>query len=313
MIGAEPASDGLGMVHEHERAVRATWRDAELFRYVYRPWDPPVESPRPYLHPVRTLSGRLVSLYRPHDHVWHKGISLALSNVGAENFWGGPTYVRGHDGYVQLPNNGSMRHTGFDALATATGLLRLDERLSWVTEAGGTLVAERRRMGVRVVDGAWQLAFETTMDNVSGAPIVFGSPTTQGRDNAGYSGLLWRGPRSFSGGTVITPDAVGGDDLMGWRGPWLAFVGRHDGDDGAATLLFTDHPTNPTYPNQWFVRSNPFAAVCPAPFFGKEYELPAGAALTLRYDVFVADGALDHSACAGLAGSASGLALEATP
>ncbi|MBV7700273.1 DUF6807 family protein [Streptomyces sp. TRM70350] len=30
----------------------------ELLRYVYRPDTPELESPRPYLHPLRTRSGR---------------------------------------------------------------------------------------------------------------------------------------------------------------------------------------------------------------------------------------------------------------
>jgi hypothetical protein len=202
-----------------------------------------------------------------------------------------------------------MVHAGFGEVSAEPDALRFGEHLSWVTRSGTTVIAERRRLAVRVVDGAWHLGFRTAMENVSGAPIAFGSPTTQGRPDAGYSGLFWRGPRSFSGGAVVTPDAVGGDELMGWRGPWMAFVGRFDGDGGAASLLFADHPGNPTYPNQWFVRSGEFAALCPAPFFNKEYELAAGATLALRYDVFVADGALDRSACAALAGSAAGLEL----
>src|SRR5688572_5223399 len=100
-VVVEPAPDGLGLVHEQGRSLRVTWRGADLFRYVYQPWDPQVEAPRPYLHPVYTLGGREVSLYRPHDHLWHKGIAWSLSNVevvgsGTENFWGGRTYLREH-------------------------------------------------------------------------------------------------------------------------------------------------------------------------------------------------------------------------
>ncbi|HEU0180964.1 MAG TPA: DUF6807 family protein, partial [Agromyces mariniharenae] len=86
--------------------------DAVLAEYVARPDHPTSESPRPYLSPIRTLGGELVSLYRPHDHVWHKGIAWSLPVVGDENFWGGPTFVRG-EGYVQLPNNGEQRHVAF--------------------------------------------------------------------------------------------------------------------------------------------------------------------------------------------------------
>src|ERR1035438_6711143 len=54
--------------------VRVIWEDTdtELLRYVYAPGEEQVESPRPFFHPVRTLRGELASLYRPHDHVWHR-------------------------------------------------------------------------------------------------------------------------------------------------------------------------------------------------------------------------------------------------
>jgi len=282
--------------------VTALADDRELFRYVFRPDDPQLESPRPFFHPVRTLGGDLVTVYRPHDHVWHKGIALSLPNVGAENFWGGPTFRGGQ--YVQAHNDGAMRHEAFDVGKVKDGVARLDERLSWVTESGQTTVTERRRIAAAVLPDApatWLLAFETTMTNVSGADIVIGSPTTEGRPNAGYGGLFWRGPRSFTGGTVVTPDGSGGDELMGTRGSWLAFAGRHDGHGRTSTLVFRDAPANFSYPSQWFVRSTPFAAVCPAPFFDAVHTFPAGAALTLRYDIAVADGSLDPAACAGLA------------
>jgi methane monooxygenase PmoA-like len=265
-------------------SVLVSWDGAELFRYVYRPDDPPLESPRPYLHPVRTLAGEVVTGCRPPDHPWHKGISWALPNVGPENFWGGPTYRRG-DGYVQLGNNGRMRHDDFDALGTEGGHARLAERLTWVTATGQTLFTERRRMtaAVRPEVSVWGLRFVTRMRNVSGGPVVIGSPTTEGRENAGYGGLFWRGPASFAGGRVLP----GGDGAMGARGPWLAFA------TPAATLIFCDAPANPGFPGRWFVRDSPYACAGPAPFFAAEVTVPAGAELTYKYEVMVAVGELD--------------------
>jgi hypothetical protein len=278
-------------------------RATELFRYVYRPREPVLESPRPYFHPVRTLGGDLVSLYRPHDHVWHKGIAWSLGNVGPANFWGGPTYTRDR-GYRQLDNNGRMRHEGFTTLDVCDQVLRIDERLAWVTQPGEKWIEEQRRIQVTVRpdQAAWQLGFGTTMRNVTSHVIKIGSPTTEGRANAGYSGLFWRGPRSFSGGTVLTPDGPGGDELMGWRGPWLGYTGRHDGHGRASTLLFCDHPENFSAPSQWFVRTSSYACVCPAPFFSREYPLEPGQTLELGYDVLIADGELDAARCGELAG-----------
>jgi len=42
---------------------------------------------------------------------------LSLPNVGPENFWGRPTFRRG--GYVQVNNDGAMRHEGFDLAVSA--------------------------------------------------------------------------------------------------------------------------------------------------------------------------------------------------
>jgi Methane oxygenase PmoA/Oxidoreductase family, C-terminal alpha/beta domain len=258
---------------------------AELFRYVYRPDDPPAESPRPYLHPVRTLAGVLVTGCRPEDHPWHKGISWALPNVGPENFWGGPTYRRG-DGYIQLGNNGAMRHDRFETVEADGARARLAERLTWVTAAGRALFAERRRItaAVRPDRSEWSLDFVFAMRNLSGGPVDIGSPTTQGRENAGYGGLFWRGPAAFTGGRVLTPDGAGGDEIMGRPGPWLAFAGP------AATLAFRDNPANPGYPCRWFVRRSPYACAGPAPFFAAEVPVPAGGELTYRYEVTVTDG-----------------------
>jgi Family of unknown function (DUF6807) len=291
----------MSLAHGQDGWVRGGWRDTELFRYVYLPPEPVLESPRPYFHPVRTLRGDLVSLYRPHDHVWHKGIAWSLCNVGPANFWGGPTYLR-DGGYHQLDNNGRMRHDGFDVLDVRDDVLRIDERLAWVTRPGETWIEERRRLRASVLpdETAWQLSFRTDMRNVSGHVIEIGSPTTEGRENAGYSGLFWRGPRSFTGGTVLTPDGPGGDELMGWRGPWLGFAGRHDGHGRASTLVFCDHPDNFSAPSQWFVRTGIYACVCPAPFFSRVCPLAPGQTLGLRYDILIADGALDVAACGRL-------------
>lgn len=287
----EPGREGPGLVHEHGRDLRLTYDGRELARYVYAPWDPQLESPRPYLHPVRTLGGDLVSLYRPHDHVWHKGVAWSLPNVGTENFWGGTTYRRGQ-GYAQLPNDGSMRHRGFDRLDVDPSGVHVAERLDWVTQAGAAWFTERRTLDVAVHagDDTWSLVFGTSFTNVSDGEVVIGSPTTEGRENAGYGGLFWRGPRSFSGGHVHVPDATGDDDLMGVRAPWMSFTGRHDDHGRSSTLVFVDDPVNPGHPTQWFVRSHVYACLCPAPFFSTEVPVAPGETLAYRYAVLVADG-----------------------
>lgn len=280
---------GLRLIDDSGHTLRIGYREQELAGYVYRPPEPQLESPRPYWHPVRTLSGALVSRYRPPDHVWHKGIAWSLPNVGPENFWGGATYVR-ERGYVQLPNNGAMVHREFVRLVTSAEQVAVVQRLAWVTQSGQTVFDERRGFTVGVAADGWTLCFETRFTNVSEATVAIGSPTTEGRDNAGYGGLFWRGPESFQGGTVYTPHTGGGDELMGTRTPWLGYTGPTGNGAAAATLVFVDAPDNPGYPTQWFVRTQPFACAGPAPFFSTETPVPPGGTVRLRYAVVVADG-----------------------
>jgi len=287
-----------------------------LAEYVFRPDHPTFESPRPYLSPIRTLGGETVSLYRPHDHVWHKGIAWSLPVVGDENFWGGPTFVR-DEGYVQLPNNGEQRHVGFeagettetDAAAGATTgdrIARVRERLDWVTQAGEAILREERTLAASVIAGdAWLLGFATALTNTTDRAIPIGSPTTRGRENAGYGGLFWRGPRSFTGGQVLAPGVAGGDELRGTRAPWMGFTGRHDETGTASTIVMVDDPGNLQHPPQWFARSEEFACLCPAPFFSEEHVIEPDATMTLRYGVVIADGASDPDRAGALAALAS--------
>jgi hypothetical protein len=282
------------MVHVLDAHLDVLWGEVPLCRYVYRPEIPQLESPKPYFHPVRSLAGDLVTAYRPHDHVWHKGIQLAVPNVGSENFWGGVTYDRAH-GYRQLANNGTMRHVAYDAVEATGHEASVQQRLEWTTQAGERWFDEARAFKATVVADAWVLSFATSITNCSGGDVSFGSPTTNGRPNAGYGGLLWRGPRSFIGGEILAPRGLHGEQaVMGARAPWAAFVGRQDGTMHDNTLAFFDDARNPVAPTPWFVRSETYPLVCPAPFFHDELAVRARQTLTLRYDIAIADAAWTH-------------------
>ncbi len=308
--GADPMT--LHVDHALGRSVTVSAGDISLFTYVYRPDTPQLESPKPYLHPIRSLAGDEVSLFRPHDHVWHKGIAWSLPHLGDHNFWGGPTYVHGSF-YVQLENNGSAVHRTMTSLRAAGSTASLSHRLDWLSQQGRQVVDERRALTAAVVDPhTWTLVFETAMTNVSGVALPIGSPTTKGRENAGYGGLFWRGPRSFTDGTVQSPAGTGADDLRGTRAEWFAFRGRHDGTGRSSTVLMVDDAANPQHPPQWFTRSEQFACLNPAPFFSEEVAFDPGSTLRFRYAVVVAAGDRGDEETAALA-DAGRRALASAP
>ena len=280
------------LIHALHSYLDLRYGERRLFRYVYAPDTPPVESPKPYFHPLRTLAGNTVTVFRPHDHVWHKGLAMTWAQLSGENFWGGPTYVQGR-GYVQLDNNGRIQHQAWDSIECDAGGVSFEERLTWISHEGEAWLTETRHVEVgeiRPDEGYWSLDLAFRLRNVRPVSLRFGSPTTEGRPLAGYGGLFWRGPRSFLRGAVLAAGGLEGPEIMGQAAPWLAYVGRHDGTGDTSTVLFLDHPGNPRFPNKWFVRNDPYAAVACAFAFDEEYVLEPGQELVLRYRVALADG-----------------------
>ena len=94
---------------------------------------------------------------------------------------------------------------------------------------------------------------------------------------AGYGGLFWRGPASWTGGEIVNAQ-------MGESAPWIALRGPD------ATVACVDDPSNPRYPTKWFVRSTPYACIAAAFSFDEPLHLPSGDTLRLRYRVVIADG-----------------------
>ena len=244
--------------------------------------DAQLESPRPYFHPMRTLGGDEVTLYRPHDHVWHKGLSLSLPNVGPENFWGGPTYLRERRlpaAAQQRDDAPPRRSTG----STSTPGRRRCAAADLGHRAGRDLVhraARARRVHADPDADAWVLAFATRFVNVSDGPDRHRQPDHRGpaqrrlrravlaRPPVVHRGLGARARRGRRRRSDGRPGAVDGVHRHARR-PWRVL---HRGDGRR-------HRTTPAHPTKWFVRSTPFACLCPAPFFDTEVALDPGEAV----------------------------------
>ncbi len=264
-------------------------------RYVWRPDLPVTDSPRPYLHPVRTLAGTPVTEFRPDDHVHHLGASVAVGDVGGANFWGGRTYVTGQ-GPTWLDNHGEQRHTGF-ARQSGSGFV---ETLDWLGPDGRTLVREQRTVEARPAGpGGWALDVTFVLTNVTGRSFTIQSSATKGRAGAGYGGFFWRAPKAPDQPRVFTADAEGEDAVHGSTARWLALAGRSPTGQ-PWTLAFVQ----PDDADPWFVRVVEYPGVGPA--LAWDRPLPVDTAVTRRVVTLVLDGHPGRNELARLVGQVSG-------
>lgn len=300
--GTSVEADRIELEHRTGEFVEVRSDGAALFRYVYT--DPqilPNETPKPYIHPLTTLGGRVTTGYRPEDHPWHVGLTMTIPAIGEDNFWGGNTYVPG-EGYIQLPNNGSIRHDRWTELRAESDGVRLEEELSWISIAGAHLLSETRRISVVGVArdlGAYAIELEFALTNVTETDLPLRSPATKGLAGMGYWGMHWRGSLTTNPGAVFASTGARGDtDITGRRAEWIAYTCPAVADEGAATLIFVDVEREERFPAQWFARSDTMASITASFVFDEQYDLGAGQTLRLAHRVVVCDGELDPEAAA---------------
>jgi predicted dehydrogenase len=254
-------------------------------------------SPRPYLHPVTTLGGTVVTDHLPADHPWHLGAGFALQDVNGTNFWGGRTYTRDAAAYVSRQDHGRIEL--LPASSDAPG--KPDTRqLRWLGTHGQPLLTEQRTASREVLgERVWRLDVSSELTAV--VDVSLGSPGSNGAAGSGYGGFFWRLP-SCSGARVFTSDAEGEPAVHGAVAPWLAWTASFGEVAGIrsgqpATLVFRapDEAADP-----WFVRSSGYPAVGSALAWDRPVALAAGESLRRSLSVWMVDGELSPAAVESL-------------
>jgi hypothetical protein len=255
-------------------------------------------SPRPYLHPVYTLDGVVVTDAEPDDHRCHLGVSLAVQDVSGTNLWGGRTYVR-DAGYSWRGDHGRIAHLDFLSRAEDS----FTERLRWCDPTGRTLLEEERRLGARLLPGrddTWVLDVSYALTAPPDRDITLGSPATNGRPGgSGYGGFFWRASLGAEPPRVFTETATGERSVNGSTCDWVAMASTAP---HPYTLIFTGLAEG----DHWFVRTKMYPGVCAALAFEKPRTIAAGATLTGRHTVMIADAVLSPRAAGQLAVMAAG-------
>ncbi|KUM35430.1 DUF6807 family protein [Arthrobacter sp. EpRS71] len=248
----------------------------------------PALSPRPYLHPVTTPAGIVVTDHLPSDHVWHLGAGFALQDVNGSNFWGGRSYRRAAGKYVDVKDHGRIETASISREKDHTML-----DLTWFAADGGLVLKESRSLSRTVLDKrTWRLDVQTRLTAV--VDVSLGSPGSHGATGSGYGGFFWRLPVNASP-RVFSSTAEGEPSVHGSVTPWLAWTGEFDG--GPATLVF-GAPAESADP--WFVRCSDYPAVGSALAWDTAVEVAEGESLTRTTTVWISDGILGAAEIEGL-------------
>lgn len=270
------------------------------------------DAPRPFAHPITSLTGRIVTESAPADHPHHLGLSLAVADVDGTSYWGGRTYVAG-TGSTMLDNHGVQRVTGSHVAGAD-----LRQEIDWIAPSGVAQLREVRTTTVgRIVlplaaspsagETALQISVSSELD-CAAAEVSIGSPATNGRDGAAYGGWFWRLPAGTER-SVLSADGPGEAVAHGSRAAWVAFV--LDADAAPVTVLFRQPARHTGTAFPWFLRSAEYPGIGVSLASTARTTIHPGTPLVTALDVVVVDAALDAEQAATIHRTL--LAAEAGP
>ncbi|ROP74004.1 DUF6807 family protein [Curtobacterium sp. PhB115] len=234
-------------------------------------------SPRPYLHPIRTLGGTVVTAHHPADHDWHCGLGFAIPDVDGVNCWGGRTYVHGH-GYVWRDDHGSVEVVHAEQHGPSS-----TQELVWRGPDRRVVLHEDRVLRWSATPTGWELTWSSSFRAPGEHPVHLGGPGSNGRVGAGYGGFFWRFP-SCTDVTVRTAEAEGEAAVHGSVSPWVEWTATFDEGPAIVRIEALDHR------DPWFVRADEYPAVGSALAWREPALVRPGVPLVRSFRATITDG-----------------------
>ncbi|MDQ1474227.1 MAG: hypothetical protein QOJ99_5707 [Bryobacterales bacterium] len=256
---------------------------------------------KPYVYPLRTASGTLVTRHFPmeevpgetQDHPHHRGMFFAHGDINGVNFWATERSVKD-------PKQGRM---ALKKVVEAKGGAKsgtIKAVFDGLDPEGKPMMTETRTLTfypgpeLRIIDfeiqidALRQLKFGDTKEGTFG--IRLATPLSEAR-----SGRMV----NAEGGQTET-------NVWGKQSPWVDYFGPLDGKTVGVAIM--DHPSNPRYPTYWHARAYGLFA---ANIFGVRdftgdksrdgsMTIDAGKSVTFRYRVVIHPGDFQTARVASL-------------
>ncbi len=215
------------------------------------------ETGKPYLHPLRAASGKIVTRGYPmenlpgetHDHPHHRGLWFSHGDVNGFDFWANePSQHEGKNARVALKT--INRAAGGPKSGT------IDATFDWLTPQGDVLLTEARKMTFYSDPANRVIDFDITLTAVRKS--VFGD-TKEGTFAIRLAAALEEPnkdalPEPKRTGLMVDSEGRRGEkNVWGHRASWVDYFGAIDGESLGIAIL--DHPSNPRHPTYWHSRS----------------------------------------------------------
>lgn len=249
------------------------------------------EKDKPYFHPLRTLKGYDLTMGRPADHPWHRGLWFSWKDINGVNYWEESAKTGLSVGRSKIQSVEIKKNPDFSAqillhlmYSDSTGQVLKEERELLVSAPSSV------KVGYNVITRHKFTALQPVVLDLE-KPAIHG-----GVSHGGYAGLGFRGSPdleqavfSASSGWSGTKDTTG----YGTKEKWMNMTAKaNKTTTDLVGITIYDHPSNPRSPTPWYIW---YAAgrnlfFMPSLLFDGPMKLTKGEELNLVYKVWIHDG-----------------------
>ena len=218
------------------------------------------ETAKPYLHPLRTADGKVVTRGFPmvtdipgeaHDHPHHRGMWFTHGDVNGYDFWANEESQKGEN-----KGKGRVVLERVDKFVVGKKSGTLSASFAWKIPSGETLLIESRKMTfypdpqLRTIDfditlsPQQEVRFGDTKEGMFAMRLAAPLEEEQPKDIA---------EPKRTGKMVNAQNKQGEKNVWGKRSEWVDYSGRIDGAPVGVAVF--DHPSNPRTPTYWHTRA----------------------------------------------------------
>lgn len=245
---------------------------------------------KPYFHPLRTPAGQDITLKRPADHPWHRGLWFSWKKINGVNYWEEDPKVGVSEGRSLIRNVSSKLYKDFSARVLIDILYQDKE---------GPTLEEKRVLHISSPFGTdgYAISWDQTFTAMKDIELDLEKPARHGGVQwGGYAGLSYRGAATLkdgffraSNGWTNSKDTTG----YGEKAKWMDMTATTNGEISSyAGITIFDHPHNPRFPSPWYIwySNGQHLFFTPSLLFDGPMHLAKGEKLHLKYQTYIHDG-----------------------
>jgi hypothetical protein len=256
---------------------------------------------KPYVYPLRTASGILVTRHFPmeqfagetQDHPHHRGMFFAHGDINGVNFWA-------TEANIKTPNKGSMV---LKKVVEAKGGAKsgtIKAVFDGLDPEGKPMMTETRTLTFYAGSELRIIDFEIRIDALRS--LKFGDT------KEGTFGIRLATPLSEAkGGKMVNAEGAQTEkNVWGKQSPWVDYFGTLEGKTVGIAIM--DNPSNPRHPTYWHARA--YGLFAANPFGVRDFTsdktkdgsmtIDAGKSATFRYRIVIHPGDVQAANIASL-------------